>query len=287
MKRTLLALLACLGLVVGVAAVASADPRHDHGDPRDRAVGYYLALGDSLAAGYQPGLGDDKTGGYVGGTYAAIRADQPRTQLVNLACSGETVVTLVAGGMCDFSRGSQLAQAVSFLRAHGRTTRTITLDIGANDVQPCVNRTTLVIDTVCIQAGLGHIAATLPTVVKKLRTLAPHATIVVLNYYNPFLAAWLLGPTGQVVAEQSTALQAQLNTVIATAVGTRARVADVATSFRSTDQTPVSVPGLGTLPTNVATICTLTWMCGKLDIHANDQGYALMAHTVVARLGRR
>ena len=31
------------------------------------ATGWYLAMGDSLAAGYQPGQGDDRTGGYVGG----------------------------------------------------------------------------------------------------------------------------------------------------------------------------------------------------------------------------
>ena len=45
------------------------------------------------------------------------------------------------------------------------------------------------------------------------------------------------------------------------------------------------MPGLGTVPTNVAVICANTWMCSRFDIHANDAGYALIGHTVVARLG--
>ena len=53
-------------------------------------------------------------------------------------------------------------------------------------------------------------------------------------------------------------------------------VADVATAFRRTDWTPTA----SGVPTNVAAICALTWMCSKTDIHANDAGYALMASTV-------
>jgi hypothetical protein len=104
------------------------------------ATGWYLALGDSLAAGYQPGQGDDKTGGYVGGVLDAVRTSTPKTRLVNVACSGETVVTMVVGGRCAYDEGTQLAQAVEFLHAHSRTTRLVTIDIGANDVQRCVSR---------------------------------------------------------------------------------------------------------------------------------------------------
>ena len=63
-----------------------------------------------------------------------------------------------------------------------------------------------------------------------------------------------------------------------------ADVADVATAFRSFDQTPVTT-AFGTIPTNVATICAWTWMCTRNDIHANDAGYAVLARTVVGRLG--
>jgi hypothetical protein len=110
-------------------------------------------------------------------------------------------------------------------------------------------------------------------VLGKIRALAPNARVVVLNYYNPFLVAYLLGDPE--LGALSTSLQGQLNAVIADAAGgTDAVVADVATTFHSLDPT-----------TNVAVICTFTWMCELGDIHANDAGYALIGETVVARLG--
>ncbi|MEO6790739.1 MAG: hypothetical protein ABI249_00560, partial [Ornithinibacter sp.] len=86
-------------------------------------------------------------------------------------------------------------------------------------------------------------------------------------------------------AKQSITLQGQLNGIIAaaaTADSVKADVADVATAFKSNDWTPVA--GAGSIPTNVATICTWTWMCLLGDIHANDTGYAVMAATVAGRL---
>lgn len=281
MKRSLFVLLAAALALLGLSPSALADP-----SPRGVAqgTGYYVALGDSLAAGYQPGLGDDRAGGYVGGVLAGVRAAAPRTTLVNLACSGETVVTMVSGGVCAYDEGSQLAQAVEFLHAHATHTRTVTIDIGANDVQRCVSRTTG-IDLTCVRAGLASVQQLLPSALAQLHAAAPGAQILVLNYYNPFLATWLLGPAGQALAAQSAGLQTTLNAIIASAAGTvDATVVDIATAFHSTDTAPVAVPGLGTVPTDVATICAWTWMCTRTDIHANDTGYAVMAATVVGRL---
>ncbi|MFQ6170189.1 SGNH/GDSL hydrolase family protein [Oryzobacter sp. R7] len=264
-----------------------AGPAHAEPAPQgvDRATGWYLALGDSLAAGYQPDRGDDPTGGYVGGVLDAVRAATPKTTLVNIACSGETAVTMVEGGRCAYEEGTQLAQALEFLGAHGRFTRVVTIDIGANDVQRCVSRDPVAIDLPCVQRGLADVQRILPAVLAQLRAAAPGARVVVANYYNPFLAAYLTGPAGQALAAQSAVLQATLNAVIgAAAAAAGAEVADVATAFRSTDTTPVTVPGLGTVPRNVATICAWTWMCTRNDIHANDTGYAVMATAVVARL---
>ena len=196
-------------------------------------------MGDSLAAGYQPGQGDDKTGGYVGGVLDAVRTSTPKTKLVNVACSGETVVTMVNGGRCAYDEGTQLAQAVEFLHAHRRTTRLVTIDIGANDVQRCVSRSPLGIDLACIQQGLGDVQRLLPQVLAQLHAAAPDAHIVVLNYYNPFLAAYLTGAAGQALAQQSVALQAALNAILAGSAATvGADVADVSTAFRSTSPPP-------------------------------------------------
>lgn len=290
MQRRRWAVVVTVLALVGLSAPAAAAQGRPSAPPTAAAAanptGWYLALGDSLAAGYQPGQGDDKTGGYVGGVLDAVRADTAKTKLVNVACSGETVVTMVDGGRCAYEEGTQLAQAVQFLHAHSRTTRLVTIDIGANDVQRCVSRSPLGIDLACVQQGLGDVQRLLPQVLAQLHAAAPGARIIVLNYYNPFLAAYLTGAAGQALAQQSVALQATLNAIIAGAAATvGADVADVATDFHSTVTTPVDVPALGGLvPTNVATICALTWMCRLGDIHANDAGYAVMAATVAGRL---
>jgi len=280
------AVLALAGLVAPGATAATRTAAPPTVAAGSNATGWYLAMGDSLAAGYQPGRGDDRTGGYVGGVLDAVRSSTPKTKLVNVAGSGETVVTMVTGGRCAYDEGTQLAQAVQFLHAHRRTTRLVTIDIGANDVQRCVSRSPLGIDLACIQQGLGDVQRLLPQVLGQLHAAAPDAHVVVVNYYNPFLAAYLTGAAGQALAQQSVALQAALNAILAASAATiGAEVADVSTAFRSTVTTPVTVPALGgPVPTNVATICAWTWMCQLGDIHANDAGYAVMAGTVAARL---
>lgn len=284
-----------LGLAVsgpGAAVAAPAHPRvggqHDPAGPsthrgEHHASGWYLALGDSLAAGYQPGVGDDRDGGYVDDVLAAVRSESPKTRLVNLSCSGESTVTMVQGGVCAYAKGNQLQQAVHFLRAHGRTTRLVTITIGANDVQHCVRTA---IDYACIASGMADIARELPFIVKRLHHVAPRTRIIVTNYYNPFLAEWLLGPAGQQLALASTALLGQLNGLIAVgAAAGHAFVADVSTAFSSTDFTDTEdLPGVGTVPLNVARICTWTWMCTKADDHPNDTGYDVLGQTIVAAL---
>ena len=273
--RPLVVLAATAALVIAGAATGSAAPSPNGSA---NATGWYLALGDSLAAGYQPGTGVDPAGGYADDVLAGVRATAPKTTLVNLACPGERSTTLVNGGTCPYDEGSQLDQALEFLHAHGRYTRLITLQIGANDVQRCVDRKTLSVDDACISAGMADVATYLPMALGKLRAEAPNAQVVVLNYYNPFLATWLLG--NRALARQSAVLQATLNAIIANAASASgATLADVATAFRSTDWTEV-----GGIPTNVSYICRYTWMCTLFDIHANDAGYTLIGETVVRRL---
>ncbi len=279
-KRLVGALLAAGALVLGSTSPGWAAPSPTGSG---NAMGYYLVLGDSLAAGYQPGSGVDLTGGYAGDVLAGIQSRDPKTHLVNLACPGERSTTMVSGGTCAYDEGSQLDQALEFLHAHGRYTRVITVQVGANDVQRCVDRATLVIDMPCIQAGMADVATYLPMILGKLRAEAPDAQVIVLNYYNPFLAAWLTGNTA--LAAQSAQLQATLNAIIGQAAASSATLADVAAAFESTNTTPTPLPGFGPVPRNVAYICTYTWMCILGDIHANGAGYALIGETVVARLG--
>jgi lysophospholipase L1-like esterase len=176
---------------------------------RSSPTGWYLALGDSVAAGYQPGLGDDPQGGYTGHVLQALRASAPQTQLRNLACDGETSTTFVAGGKCSYEEGNQLAQALVFLRAHSSTTRLITITICGNDLTPCLPQAD---PTTCAQTALSTLAVNLRQSLTKVRAAAPTAKIIVTNYYDPYLALWFTNPD---LATLSTTLQAALNNTVA------------------------------------------------------------------------
>jgi lysophospholipase L1-like esterase len=243
----------------------------------------YLALGDSLAAGYQPETGDDKNGGYVGAVLAGLRSANPGHEItaVNLGCSGETTQTLVHGGLCTYPHGSQLEQALAQLRVKDEPpVEVITIDIGANDVIACISPSG--VDGGCAAARITEASDSLADMLSQLRTAAPQAKMVVLDYYNPFLAAWLLGSRGEQVAKQSTTSLDSLNSAIAAVAAAHgAEVAKVSGAFSTNDFTVASGGGA---PTNVQQVCDLTWMCSRADIHANDAGYKVLADAVLAEL---
>jgi len=275
--HVLTALLGAVLLLIPSQAVAAVAAHHGRAPSS-----YYLQLGDSLAAGYQPGAGADLSGGYADNVLAAIRETSPGTRLVNLGCVGESTGTMIAGGKCPYGEGGQLAAAVAFLREHRGATPAITLSIGANDVVP------LAVGG-CTEVGcldLNGLSARLTFIIAALREAAPDAEIVVLNLFNPALAFWLSGPAGQGIALASVPLHATVNGVIqSVATGVGAKVADVASVFRSLDSTPVPFPTpSGSAPASVALVCAWTWMCSALDFHANDAGYDVLGSIVVARL---
>ena len=244
--------------------------------PSGSVDGWYLALGDSLAAGLQPTTGDEPTRGYAGPVLAALRQTQPGTDLTNLGCSGETTGSMMRGGLCRYAEGTQLASATAFLRAQAGRVRLVTLDIGANNVLRCAAPA---VDQACAASAGSAAASDVVAILSQLRTAAPDATIVVLTYYNPLLAAYRQGAGGQQVAAQSQPLLAGLNRSLAAAAAApavQAKVADVAGAFATTDSTGSPEP------VNVARICAWTWMCSRGDIHANDAGYAAMAKAVLA-----
>jgi lysophospholipase L1-like esterase len=246
-------------------------------------TGYYVALGDSLAAGFQNGV-DHRAEGYVGAVRKAVEARAGTTELVNLACSGETTTSMLDGGGCTYDRGSQLAEAEQFLRDHAADVRLVTLDIGGNDVARCGFAG---LEPSCTKPALATLAKNLPQITSRLRAAAPHVQVVVLNYYDPFLVLDLLGGSGTSgPGQQSVVELTKLNAAIAgSARAAGARVADVAGAFDTKVTTPVVVKGIGTLPTNLARIVTWTWMAPpRFDFHANDAGYAVMARAVERQL---
>jgi lysophospholipase L1-like esterase len=248
------------------APASAAAGRHDD----HNAPSYYLALGDSLAYGYQP---TQVTGqGYVDQLYATLHARDRRLALKNLGCPGETSTSMVAGGVCG--SGAQLDAAVAFLRTH--QVSLVTLDIGANDVDACVTATGL--DQACVLQGLATLATNVDRIAGRVHAAAPHATVVAMNYYDPFLASYLTGPAGQELAQQSLLISKVFNALLVQTFRAYGfRVADVAAAFHTDD-----------FPADVTNVCEWTWMCAPAplgpDIHANQQGYAVIAQAFLSQI---
>jgi lysophospholipase L1-like esterase len=262
----------CL-LAAPASAAQGGHNEHDghNGHDGHDGPGYYLALGDSLAYGYQP---TQVTGqGYVDQLYPQLRTrDHRPLALANLGCPGETSTSMITGGVCG--TGAQLDAAVAFLGSH--RVSLVTLDIGANDVDRCATPAGL--DQACVLQGLATLADNTERIAARLRGAAPHTTIVAMNYYDPFLASYLTGPAGQQVAAQSLLLSKVFNALlVATFRAHGFRIADVAGAFGTDD-----------FPADVATICQLTWMCAPApvgpDIHANQQGYAVIAQAFLKQI---
>jgi lysophospholipase L1-like esterase len=278
--------------VAWMPSSALAAKHHKHKPP---APSYYLALGDSLAVGGQPnaaGTTVATTQGYADDLYATEKKTKKKLKLEKLGCIGETTTTMISGGKCKYAAGNQLAAAVKFIKSH--KIAFVTLDIGANDVDPCATATT--VNTTCVLAGLGTIQRNVPQIVSALRTAAGRKTTIVgMTYYDPFLADWLTGSTGQTLAFESVQLAASVNGALTTAFKAKnVKVADVATAFST--YTPFSdvvpFPGAGpyytTAPLAVATICVDTWMCAPAprgpNIHATPAGYTEIAKVFAAEL---
>src|SRR6185312_11808806 len=152
-------LLVCAVVVVAFAALLLAPTAGAFGPGKT-----YLALGDSLAYGYHQALFQKElkekgfveaakfNDGYVDDFAKGLKLLNPKLNVVNDGCPGETTETFIKGsgvgpGFCaggptgsPFPKaflhhaypGTQLEDALAIAEAPG--TGTITLDIGANDI---------------------------------------------------------------------------------------------------------------------------------------------------------
>jgi lysophospholipase L1-like esterase len=282
--RAGLAIVAAIGVTACAADVAAGGSHR-----RGTAViaRYYLALGDSLSRGVQPnaaGVSTPTQQGYADQLYTALRRRSPGLRLVKLGCPGETTGTMINGGLCRYAAGSQLAAAVSFLRANRGRVSLITIDIGANDPDSCITQPSLGKVASCIGTAVPATAANLTKIMTALREAGgSRIRIIGMNYYLPELALWRDGLAGRVLAQLSERLAIGYNSMLTTvyqAYG--ARIANVFSAFRTEDFTGrVALPGLGQLPPNVAAVCRWTWECARPprgpNEHANVTGYRVIA----------
>jgi lysophospholipase L1-like esterase len=282
--------------VIAASVTACSGPATPGGSRATAApASYYLALGDSLSQGVQPdaaGVSVETGQGYADQVYAALHPGHPALGLVKLGCPRETTSTMINGGICRYPVGSQLAAAVTFLRAHRGHVFLVTIDIGANDPEECGNWASLSKVASCLITGIPHVVTNLATIIGRLRAAAgPGVRIAGMNYYVPALAEWREGTTGQAIARLSERLAVGYNELLEQAyTRSGARVADVFGAFDSGNfGDRVMMPGIGAVPRNVALICQWTWACAVPprgpNQHANQAGYGVIARTFLSAAG--
>ncbi len=268
--RVLVMTAACLVASVLPSVSATASTRA----AKAPAPQYYLALGDWLATGI--GASSSATD-YVNLIAAHEAGRYPNLQPVNLGCGGATTASMANGPGCSYTTGTQFGDAIAFLRDHPHQVAFVTIDIGADDVAAC--QTSTGVDNTCAAAAINQISTELPQELAGLKSAGPGVPIYGMNYYDPFLASWLTGATGQSVAPQSIAGTDQLNALlnqIYSAAG--ASTADPSSRFETDDTDPIGTYQSATVPQDVATVCQWTYACTSPgSIQPNDQGYAQLA----------
>ncbi len=214
---------------------------------------YYVALGDSMAAGY----GAPPGRGYVGDLFGHYGPQIPGLTLVNYACSGETTSSLVGRSHCAYAGfKSQLAPALSFLRAHRGAVSLVTVDVGWNDLAACRSRPNAYNEE-CFDAVLDTAHGNLQRIAGALRGAAgPGVPIVSMTQFDPLLGYWFSGAAGRDHTRVTVGAVDRLNAIIRGVYGSvEAPVADVS-GVMEMDNFDVISTRLGSMPTNVARMCT-------------------------------
>ncbi|GAA4400982.1 hypothetical protein GCM10023168_10140 [Fodinibacter luteus] len=241
--------------------------------------GLYVALGDSLAAGYQPGGGELRDTAYPALAADRLAGDGAELTLENLGCSGETTTSLLEGGKCEFDEGSQIEQAEAVLEGAGGDVALVTIDIGGNDLLACV-RGGASIDAACVEKGVATVGRNLPTILDRLTAAAGDGVpVLVLGYYNPWVAAQTLDQPVAGVEEASDAYAELSATIERAAKEAGATFVGLDEAFATDDTTPTEIGGR-TVPENAARVCTLTNLCTARDIHFSDEGAATVARVL-------
>jgi lysophospholipase L1-like esterase len=240
---------------------------------------YYLALGDSLSTG----VGATSGQGYVDDVYAAEKSIIPGLQLENLGCAGDSSTRMIHGGLChNYTTGNQLGDAEAFLASHKGTVKFVTIDIGGDDINGCAPT-----NETCVQKGLQALTANMPIILGGLRAAGGNLPIVGMTYYDPWLALYLDGPSGEQAATSSLAVLHQLNSELRGSFKNyNAPVAAVQKAFNSWDTALTGSFNDRTLPQDVANICNWTHSCDPTNAtdHTNDAGHALIAAAFETRL---
>jgi len=255
---------------------------------------YYLDVGGSSSLGVEPtGIPHHRSrttrDGYANDVVQLEGYQGVALTLTEIGCPGETVQTILNTKMkdhCSSLPETELSQAFAFFRAHQGGPGLVSIDIGFNDIRPCLSPTTL--NEACVAAGIAAVKVDMPKLIKDLKDAAgAHVKFVGLEYYDPFLSHYFDGPSGPAVATATLVAMNKMNVVLAGAYhNAGVAVADVPATFQMNVTTRETIANVGSIPVNVQGACDTTWMCQPSpfgpDDHPNDEGYLLIADAMTA-----
>jgi lysophospholipase L1-like esterase len=276
--------------VLGQDALAPAPAQQSA--PAAPAAPLYLALGDSLAAGLQPDArGNDRSTphGYVDVVARSLARSHPGLETRTLSCGGATSKTLLRGGSGCQPHGErgQIERAEDLLAANPGTVL-VTVNIGDNDLEACIDGDDGTVDRACLSRGEAQLRRNLPQIAARLRAAAPaSAPVIGLVDYDQFLSLWLDGPHGRTAARRSLAIIRSLNSLVSGIYREAGlQVADASGRFATGDLAHTrNLPGHGSVPLAVYNVCTLTWACSAEPIghddHARPRGYYELAQSIL------
>jgi lysophospholipase L1-like esterase len=247
----------------------------------------YLAVGDSLTYGYHAKQFSEEIAkkgfaeatnyeeGFVNDFGNTLKVLQPKLQIANLGCPGETTDTAekgpgapYTGSYCaggptgspfpfaflhkPYTHNTQVEEAEAILKENSNVSP-ITVDLGANDILQFLKSTCgYPAKYTCTELQVGEelakVSGKVGAIVEKLRALAPRATIVVIGQYNPYPLA-LPAPGGDKSAFVFNSFLASY------AAKSGALFANPLPRFN-----PFSVGGV-TEAEDIPTICAYTAMC--------------------------
>jgi lysophospholipase L1-like esterase len=184
---------------------------------------------------------------------------------------------------CHYTSGSQLAEALAFLHDH-RSTVLMTVDLGFNNVSRCMEHEQ--IDDPCVTDALRVVHDQLREIVSSLRSAGDHHMhIVGVGHYDPYLGRYPDSDQARAFASESLPVIARLNETMRSAYAEDGvPMADVSEAFATTDTIPVTIDASKTVPRNVESACSLTWMCVPPPLgpnpHPNADGYKVISRAI-------